>query len=160
MNHTWPDGTRKSTGNAFNWRNYQRDEALAHSITLYQRQAETSTRLREEAEANGVHTATVRGLKGSRNSLDPRQFHIYSLATSGGSVKRRREFSPRKGSLTSQVLEYLKVSRGPIFPQQIDSLFGVDRANQANKLKPAIDAGWLRKVWSEGRRGYALGSGA
>ena len=79
MSYTWPDGTPKSQGNAFNWSG---QSTIAEGIqrSLAQGKAASATVNRKRAE--GVDMSTIQGLSNKKQAHDtnPKRFHVYSKA--------------------------------------------------------------------------------
>lgn len=79
MSYTWPDGTPKSQGNAFNWSGHSTIAAAIQRSAVTGKNA-SATVNRKRAE--GIDTSTIPGLSNKRPSHDnnPKRFHVYSKA--------------------------------------------------------------------------------
>ena len=74
---TWPDGTRKSTGNAFDWRNMKKSN-IASEMQHAKRHSEISSETVNRKRAEGVDVATIRGLsdKSRQYARDIKRFYV------------------------------------------------------------------------------------
>lgn len=77
--NTWPDGTPKSRGNAFDLSGHSN---IAESISRGASHSQNSSAVVNRKRKQGVDMSTIPGLckKQPAHDTDPKRFHVYSRA--------------------------------------------------------------------------------
>lgn len=79
MSYTWPDGTPKSQGNAFNWSGQSTIAAAIQRSAVTGKNASATV---NRKRAQGIDMSTIPGLSNKTQAHDtnPKRFHVYSKA--------------------------------------------------------------------------------